>query len=51
VQIITLCTLHFAFVVVPVSDELSDREFMRCFVEVVDFIEEMEDSLQTHPTV
>jgi len=42
VQIITLCTLHFAFGGVHYSDEISNRQFIIDFAKVVDFIVEME---------
>jgi hypothetical protein len=42
VQNITLCTLHFAFVAVHFSGEISNRQFIVDFAKVVDFIEEME---------
>ena len=41
----TLCTLHFALVVVHYSDEISNRQFIVDFAKVVDFIEEMEGFL------
>ena len=38
---ITLCTLHFRLDLVDYSDELSNYVFIKDYVKVVDFIEEM----------
>ena len=46
VQIITLCTLHFAFVAVHLTDQLSNFKIITDYLKVVDFIEEMGDLYQ-----
>jgi hypothetical protein len=46
VQIIALCTLHFAFVVVHLTDQLSNFRIIPDYIKVVDFIEKMEGLYQ-----
>jgi hypothetical protein len=41
-QNITLCTLHFAFVAVHLTDQLSNFRIIPDYLKVVDFIEDLE---------
>ena len=50
-QIITLCTLHFAFERVHYSDQLSNFRIIPDYLKVVDFIEEMDGFIHLNASV
>jgi hypothetical protein len=42
---------HLIYLSAHITDQLSNFRIIPDYLKVVDFIEEMEDFLQTHPTV